>query len=304
MRRTIEGPTVTWIDIQNPVKEDIEYLRDNFAFHPLILQELIPQIWRTKVEVLPTHLFVVLHFPFSAKDVKETRPQELDIVVTKNTIVTSHYHSIIPLKSLFDKCNLYTEAKNKYMTQGAGFLLFYVLNEFLESILSKISHIDRKIEAIERGIFSGKEAEMLKEISFIKADIIDFLKIITPQGKTFESLRERGALFFNQEIEPYFSHLLGHWNQAKNELENYRDTILAFEETNNALLTHKTNQTLRILTTVSVFFLPLTLFVSLFSINTKSLPFSDHESGFWIVFGIMATLALGMIFYFKKRKWI
>ena len=304
MRTIIQGPTVQWVDIHNPTKDDVQYLRENFAFHPLVLEELIPQVWRTKVEVFPTHLFVVLHFPFYNKERKETRPQELDVVVTKDAVITSHYHSFVPIKALFDKCNLYPEAKNTYMSQGAGFLLFYILNELLENSLLKINHIDEKLEHIEGEIFRGKEAEMLREISLVKTDIIDFLKIVSPQGDILESLRKRAMEFFGAELEPYFSHLLAHWNQAKNNLQTYKDTIRALEETNNSLLAHKTNQTIRILTTVSLFFLPLTLLTSIFGMNTQWLPFADSSYDFWIVFGIMCAIVLGMVLFFKNKKWI
>lgn len=304
MRKIIQGPSVQWIDIHNPSKEDLQYLKENFAFHPLVLEELIPQVWRTKVEMFPTHLFLVLHYPLYNRERRETRPQELDIIVTKNAVITSHYHSLVPIKSLFDKCNLYPEARNNYMSQGAGFLLFYVLNELWENSLLKINHIDEKLERVEEGIFNGKEAEMLKEISFVKTDIIDFLKIVSPQGDILGSLLKRVTEFFSADLEPYFSHLIGHWNQAKNNLQTYKDTISALEETNDSLLAHKTNQTIRILTTVSLFFLPLTLLTSIFSMNTQWLPFVGSRYDFWMVSGLMLAIVFGMLLFFKKKKWI
>ncbi len=304
MHKIIQGPSVQWVDIHNPSKEDIQYLKENFAFHPLVLEELIPQVWRTKVEMFPTHLFLVIHYPLYNVERKETRPQELDIVITKNAVITSHYHSFVPLKSLFDKCNLYPESKNNYMSQGSGFLLFYILNELWENSLLKINHIDKKLERVEEEIFRGRETEMLREISFVKTDIIDFLKIVSPQGDILESLLKRVTEFLGQELEPYFSHLIAHWNQAKNNLQTYRDTIHALEETNNSLLAHKTNQTIRILTTVSLFFLPLTLLTSIFGMNTQWLPFAGSRYDFWIVFGLMFAVALGMALFFKKKKWM
>src|SRR3989344_2887945 len=149
MRRIIETPTVTWVDMQNPTKDDLQYLMYN-------------------------------------KGLRETRPQELDIIVTKNAVVTAHYHSILPVKYLFDRCNLYPETKNEFMDKGSGQLLFNILNEFWESSLTKLPRINRKLDYIESAIFKGQQSQMLEEISFTKADIIDFLRIIVPQGDIFD----------------------------------------------------------------------------------------------------------------------
>ncbi len=304
MYKIIDNQNLKWVDVQNPTEEDITYLRENFAFHPLVLEELIPQVWRTKVEIFPTHLFVVVHFPLYNKESKETRPQELDIVITKDAIVTSHYHSIVPIKALFDKCNLYPDARKEYMSQNPGFLLYYILNEFWQSVLIKINHIGSKLDVLEEAIFANKESEMLKEISFAKVDIIDLLETISPQGEILESLTKQVVQFFNQDLEPYFSHLIGHWSQTKNDLLTYKETIRAYEETNNSLLSHKTNRAVQVLTTISAILLPLTLLASLFSMNVNDLPIVNTPHAFSIILILMLLLALGMLAYFKRKKWI
>lgn len=303
MYRIIQGPKVTWIDIQNPGKEDIDFLREKYSFHPLVMEELIPPIWRTKVEVFPGYLFLVLHYPIYNKELRETRPQEIDILVTHDTVVTSHYRSILPIKYLFDRSNLYPEGKQEYMSDGAGHLLYYILNELWESSILKLTRINKRIDQIEEAIFKGQEAEMLKEISYSKADIIDFLRIVVPQGEIFESLSREGISFFGQELEPYFSHLMGHWSQVKNDLQSYKDTIRALEETNNSLLAFKTNEIVRILTLFSVIVLPIILLSNVFGMNLEH-PLLENPYNFWLVVGAMCLGTAGVIAFFRKKGWM
>src|SRR3989338_6753587 len=303
MRRIIETPTVTWVDMQNPTKDDLQYLKERFNFHPLVLDEIIPPILRTKVEEFPDYLFLVLHSPVYNKGLRETRPQELDIIVTKNAVVTAHYHSILPVKYLFDRCNLYPETKNEFMSKGSGQLLFNILNEFWESSLTKLPRINRKLDYIESAIFKGQQSQMLEEISFTNADIIDFLRIIVPQGDIFDSLRDEGTKFFGEEMEPYFSHLIGHWSQVKNDLQSYKDTVRALEETNNSLLAHKTNEIVRVLTIFSVIVLPAMLIANIFGQNLDH-PFINNPYSFWIVAGVMIIGTAAVIGFFKKKGWM
>ena len=304
MRNIIKGEKVTWIDIQDPTEEDIEYLRETYGFHPVVLGELIPPAWRTKVERFPTYLFSVYYYPVYNKEQKHTRAAELDVIVGKDVLVTSHYKSIVPLKRLFDKCNLYDDKQKQYMNQTAGHLLFYLLNEMRQETMLKLDRVNKKLHQIEEEIFHGHEQEMLKEISFVKTDIINFWGIVNPQGEVLESLRKEGKDFFDGELAPYISHLIGDWNQTRNMLEVYKETIQALDETNNALLTDKTNEIVKLLTIFAVIVFPLNLIAGIFGMNTVFLPIVGLPGDFWIVTAIMALGVFTMIGYFKWRKWI
>lgn len=303
MRHIIKGPKVTWVDIQDPTEEDVQYLRKKFNFHPLVLGELIPPGHRPKVEHHDDYLFMILYYPFYGKGKKETRSRELDIIVTKDVLITSHYRSIIPLKALFDNCNLYEESRESYMSQGPGQLLFYILSGFWKNCLTKLYQVDRRIDEIEKEIFRGKEKEMVPEISFIKTDIINFWRIIEPQQEILESLSTEGTVFFGQVLSPYFTDILGTYGKAINSIKSFKETILALEDTNQSLLSTKTNEIIRILTVFSVVMLPLTLLASIWGMNVF-LPFAESPAGFWIVVAIMVCLMGFMFVFFHKKRWL
>jgi magnesium transporter len=300
----LKGPSVTWIDIQNPQKEDIEYLQKEFNFHHLVLDQLIPPSWSTKVEAFPDHLLLILFFPSYNREKRESRPRELDIIVTKNILVTSHYNSIVPLKEILNKCNLYKEEQEKWMARGTGYLLHHILHALWEDCSSKVNKIDQKLTRIEESMFQGKEREMLKEISLVKADIINFWKIVRPQKGIFTSLRDLSGEFFGSEFTPYFSHLRNHWARVASSLLSHKDTVEAFEDTNNALLSHKTNEIVKVLTVFSVIVLPLVILSQIFGMNTSSLPFQDDPRGFWIITTVMILGVLAFFLYFKQKRWL
>jgi magnesium transporter len=304
MRKVVKGPKMTWVDIQDPTQEDIEYLKETYGFHPMVLGELIPHAWRTKVERFPSYLFFIWYYPVYSKQHRHTREAELDVIVGKDVLVTSHYKSIVPLKRLFDTCNLYVDDRNTYMNKTSGHLLFYLLNAMRQETMLKLDRINKKLHHIEEEIFQGNERHMLQEISYVKADIINFWGIINPQGEILDSLRKEGKDFFDGALGPYFSHLSGDWNQTRNTLEVYKETIQALDETNNALLTDKTNEIVKLLTIFAVIVFPLTLISSIFGMNTKYLPLVGVFGDFWIITGIMIAGVIIMIGYFKHRKWI
>lgn len=304
MRNIIKGPKVTWIDIQNPTEKDVDYLKKKFNFHSLVLDELISASHRSKVESYPDYLYMIFHYPIYSTKKRETRPREVDIIVTKNTIITSHYFSVFPLSVVFERCKNYSKVRKRYMNQTSGYLLYYILNEVWKSCLTKLTRIDQRIDKIEEEIFAGQEKEMVLEISLVKTDIINFWRIIEPQRIILESLSKEGTEFFGQQLYHYFSDILGTFDQIWNSLQTYKETILALENTNQSLLSTKTNEIIKVLTIFSVIFLPLTLAASIWGMNIKSMPLTASNLGFWIIIILMAVLSGVMISLFKRKKWL
>lgn len=305
MLQIVESQKVKWVDIKNPAQEDIKYLKERFRFHHLILDELITPTQRPRVERHENYLFMIIHYPFYHKERRETKSRELDIVVTKDAVVTTHYGSILPLKTLLDSCASYAESRQIYMGESSGHLLYYILIGVWKNCLLKLDQIDIRIDSIERKIFMGREREMVKEISLVKTDIINFWRIIEPQGQILESLAKEGIGFWKtEELRAHFEDIMGTYAQAWNTLKMHRETILAFEDTNQSLLTTKTNEIIRTLTIFSVVLLPLTLIASLWGMNTNYLPLTEWTFDFWLIFALMVSITTFMIIYFKKKGWL
>ena len=303
MRQIIQELNTTWIDIVKPAKEDVDFLGKNYKFHHMVLDELIPRCYHPRLEVRPNYLFLIINYPAYHETDHDVAPRELDIILTKDTIVTNHGRPLHLLDSLFKVCQRPEIEGEKYLEKGPGFVLFSILDIFWRDSLAKLDKIDEEIEKIEKRIFQGKEKELVMEISHTKTDIIDFRRIIEPQLEVMKLLEKEAPKFLGEEFALYFSDALGTYERVWQTLKTHKETILALQNTNQSLLTTKTNETIRILTVFSVVMLPLTLLASIWGMNVR-LPFGEHQLGFGIILLIMVSLLGAMLFYFRKKKWL
>jgi len=304
MIKKIEAKNLTWIDIEDPTTRDVKFLEKEFKFHPLVLEEIVPPAHRTKMENYGDYVFMIFHIPFFNQKERKIESLELDILATETHLITNHYHSILPLKALFDQCNLYDEAKAEYMNSGSGYLLYYILERIFESLFPKLDLLEEEIDDVEDQIFEGKEREMVFEISILKRAIIDFRRIMESQKPFVESLTKEGVEFFGENLEPYIFDLTGSYGKIVDMLESQKQTIEALEDTNQSLLSTKINEVMRVLTVFTAVTLPLTLLASIFGMNT-SLPFSGDSIGsdFWFVILVMALSTGALVWVFKKKHW-
>lgn len=305
MRKKITSGKVTWIDIMTPTENDLLYLKENFKFHPFILKSVLPPIHHPRFENYNDYLFLVMHYPFFDEVAKETKGRELDIIVTKNTLITIRYNNIPPLQSFFTKLNLYEKERKEFTDEGIGEVLYRLLNELLRNSFPKLDHISERIDMIEKEIFKAqRQKEVIEEISSLKYDLINFKRIIQPQLPVFEKLKNDSKKFFGEHFEPYFNELVNCFLTIKEVLETHHRTLNELEETNANLLSIKTNEIIKLLTIFWVVLSPLTLLATIYGMNTSYLPFVNKHYDFWIIMGTMAVLSAIILSFLKKKKWL
>lgn len=305
MRQEIKNDNITWINIVNPDKSDIKFLKENFDLCPSILKEYIPRIKRSKVEEYNNYAFAVIHFPVFDRKSRKTIATELDIILFENTLITNHSGALPELKKMFEQCGSDETAKNFYVRNNAAYLLLNILDRLIDTRLPMLDHIDDHIENIEDRIFKGNERKMVSEIAIVKHDIISFRRTIKPQRMVLESLVRLIPKITSSNLSRLSTEVIGSNIRVWNTLENHKEMIEALEHTNESLLSHKISDTMKILTAFSVIVLPLSLIANAFGMNVmKGMPFLDSPFGFWIVLYLMFIITSVSFIFFKYKKWL
>lgn len=303
MIREIKHKELAWIDIENPSKEDVQYLHTNFHLHETVLEEIIPPSQRSKVESFDHYIYLVLHFPVLDKATRVSHNRELDIIVTRHAIITSHYQAIVPHRALFDKLNLYTELREEYFKKGIEFILYSLINNLLKSYFPKLDHIAEDIRVIEQQIFKGKQKQMVFEIANVRRNLLSFRQALKPQRSILDSLLVLSQKVFGRNAQPYFEDLTGDYAKVWEVSENLHEILDILENANNALFSVKLNEIMRALTAVSVIFLPPTLLVNFFGMNMP-FPISELPHGYLLVLGWTVLMGAVLVLYFKKKGWL
>lgn len=303
MRNIIQNQKTTWIDITRPSKEDVDYLKEKYNFHHMVLDQLIPRCYHPRLEIRPDYLFIIINYPLYHETIKEVVPRELDLILTKDTIITNHLRPLSPLDNLFRICQRPEIEGEKYLDRGPGFVLFSILDIFWRDCLTKLDKLGEEIDVIERKIFKGHEKAMVMGISRVKTEIIDFWRIIEPQLEIIKALEKEGPKFFGEELSLHFSDVLGTYEKVWQTIRAHKETVFALEKTNQSLLTTKTNEIIKFLTIFSVIILPINFLASVWGMNLK-LPLGDNKAGFWMVSAMMFFVMGFMFLYFRKKKWL
>ena len=300
--KTITYRNFSWLDFENPDKESIDYIQDNFDIHPLAVEEFITPTIRPKAIEYKNCVFLTVHIPLY--DIKErtTYSGELDIVITENTLLTGHSHAIYQLTDFFKKIHDSEGQQRIYMNQTPAHLLYHLLEILIESCFPRLDRIHKNIDDIERHVFNGDEKEMVREISIAKRDVLNFRRALKPQRSILESLVQMDTKFIPKDLKAYYQDLIGTNIRLWSSLESAKETIESLEETNNSLLSNKLNLTMKVLTIFSAVMLPMTVYSNILAMSAD-IPFGNNPYGFWIHMAIMFVISLFTVIIFKVKKW-
>jgi magnesium transporter len=298
----IKEKNFTWIDFHDPQQSDITYLQENFNIHPLAIEEFITPTYQPKIVQYDGCLFLSVHIPLFDTALRTTYPGELDIILTKDHLITAHKHDIYQLAKFLEVLSKSEGKRRLHFDKTPTHLLYQILEILLNSCFPKLNHISSNLDNIETQVFSGNETGMVREISIVKRDILNFRRTLKPQRSIIDSLVQKDHPLIPRELAVYFQDLIGTNIRIWNILESNKETIEALEATNNSLLSNKLDMTMKVLTIFSAVLLPMTVYTNMLAMSA-SIPFGSNPNAFWIHFGIMLMIASGTVTIFRWRKW-
>lgn len=295
---------LSWIDILNPTKKDIEFVRKQHKFHPIILDELLHTSARSRVEPYDKYLFLTYHLPIYDKNVKSSRRAEIDFLITKDKVITVHYEDLEPLNNFWRRLNNDKNFKNHALNENTGKILYYIIEEILAFDQRQLHHIEENVSSLTKELFQGKEAQLLKRISYIKRDILDYNIISEPQKIILQSLKEVGSKFWGEEMKIYLSDLGGDHLKIMQILYNFREAINALEETNSQLLNAKTNAVMQRFTVLAFLTFPLVLITSMFNVKAMDNLINSDPLTFFVIFIAATIITIFLLLFFRKKGWL
>ena len=298
----IETDGLRWINIERPRPIDRAWLEEHFDFHPLDYEDVFSRNQRPKVDEYDDYLFVVLHFPRFDKTVERLNAAEVDIFVGPDFVITLPNEQMQSLDYLFERAEQDQGFREQLFGKGAGYLLYKIVDESVDASFPMLRKIGHKLERLEEDIFEGRSAEIVRDLSNVKQEIINFRKIVRPQRAALQDL-ERTKRYVPEDLEIYFDDVNDASERVWDMLENFKEVVEGLESTNESVLSHRVNDVLRVLTAFSVIILPLTLIASTFGMNV-AFPGEGTEAMFWVVLGVMLVTLIGMALYFRKRGFL
>lgn len=296
---------IRWVAVEMPSPDDLTFITGLFDYHPFITESIVAPTLHPLTELFNDHLFLILHFPLIERNRDPNHIVEVDCLITKNLLVTITYMPFENLDVIFKNVQEDTSIRKQLTRKHTDFLVYHIVDRLFKKQFEVLDFFEREITKIENKIFKEDERLTVEDIAHTRKDIIDFRRPLKPQVTVLETFVEKVTyLYGTKSMGPYWADLLTSEDRIRNIIDNQKETLDVLYQTNESLISSKLSHIIAVLTIFSAIILPLNLVSSIWGMNQRAMPLRDGPNDFWIIVGVMATITVLLLLYFRKNRWI
>jgi magnesium transporter len=295
--------SIVWIDLENPTKEEARELMQEFELNPEVAQDILLPTFKDKIVPYKDYIYLIMHFPAFKHTHNKSHRQEIDFILGQNFIITSHYESIDSMEKYAKIFEVNSILEKNELVAGSGEIFLAMIRTIYQSLSDELDSISYIIREAEKKVFTGKEREMVFELSQVGREIINFNHIIIPHGNILETLQINTKKLFGDNFIIELSEIINEYYKISKTLEHVTEMVRELRETNNSLLSTKQNEIMKTLTIFTFFALPFSIITGFFQMNTKFTPIVNQNNGWFYIVGLEVIVMIIVFIIAKRKKW-
>lgn len=293
-----------WIFIEGVSGKTADYLKNNFKFHSLDIDDVTSEHQRPKIDIYKYYIFLISAFPYYDKARKKMRVREVDIFIDNDTLIMISNKQYPFLKNLFKRVSESAKLKKMWMDKSPSFLFYKVVEKLYRDSHCVFDIIGKQIRNVEDAVYDSELKSVAHDLAMIRRSTFSLRRVIDPQRFTMNMLINIKSTFIPEYMKDYFDNLNDYLNKMWAEIENFKDNIDSLHSTNESLISQHTNKIINILTIISASLLPLTLLSGIYGMNISGLPLVNSPIMVLGLFAAVALFTIFMVFILVRSKKI
>lgn len=294
--------SVTWINVDGLKHTDkIEEIGKQYNIHPLVLEDIVNTTQRPKIDEYDDYLFVVLKMLYYDEK-EELVIEQVSFVLGKNHVLTFQESEGDVFGTIRDRLR-----HNNGRIRGlkSDYLMYALIDAVVDNYYSIIETLGNKIEDLETDLFEGHAREDVNvEIQQLKREILKVRRAIFPLREIISRITKDDHPLIYKRTITYYRDIYDHLIQVSENIDIYREMIWSLMDMYMTTISNKMNEVMKVLTIISSIFIPLSFLAGLYGMNFEYIPELKYRYGYFILIGAMFIIFIGLLFYFKRKKWL
>jgi len=297
-----DTPTVTWININGLHDVDfIEKIGNNFEMHPLTLEDIVNTGQRPKYEDFDQYIFVTLKILMFDEEKKEIISEQVSLVFGANFVISFQEIEGDVFNPIRERIR---NAKGRIRKMGPDYLAYSLLDAVVDNYFSILEKFGEKIEGMEEDLIANPTPQTLQAIHDLKRDAIFLRKSVWPLREVAGGLDRSESILIKKETHIFLRDVYDHTIQVIDTIETFRDMVSGMLDIYLSSVSNRMNEVMKVLTIFAAIFIPLTFMAGVYGMNFEFMPELKWKWGYFALLGLMAVVGFGMLFHFRRKKWI
>jgi len=291
-------PGVTWINVDGLGDVVVlQKLGERFGLHPLALEDVHNVGQRPKLDEFGDHLFIVMTQEKLAATIES---EQVGIFLGKDYVITIQEAPGDCFDPVRDRLR---KGGGRIRQQGPDYLAYALIDALVDQSFPILEKLGERIEDLEQEVVERPTRETLTAIRDVKRDLLHLRRMSWPQREVIHGLQREDSLFVTRETRIFLRDLYDHVIQILDMIESYRELASSMLDIYLSSLSNRMNEIMKVLTVISTIFIPLTFLSGVYGMNFHHMPELETKFGYFVVLGVMVSVAFGMLYWFRRKGW-
>ena len=303
-----ENENVSWINVCGLTDtKTLEEIGSIFDIHPLTLEDILNVYHHPKMDEYENYLFLILKMVSYDNSKDQLDIEHLCFVMGKNYFITFQEKEGDVFDLIRDRLK---SNKGRIRKLKADYLMYRLIDSIVDNYLVVLEYYNERIEDMEDDLMLIPDNIDLEPIHRIRKEIIKLRRIISPLSEIIYSFQKEKSTFIQKGTLVFLRDLYDHAKLAAETTENFRELMAGLLQMYLSSTSHRMNNIVKLLTIVSTIFIPLTFIVGVYGMNFNpetsfwNMPELHWRYGYPVIMIFMLLVAVGLILFFKKKKWL
>ena len=286
-----------WVDVADPTPEELQCLQEQFALHPLAIEDVVKRHQRPKLDRYGDHSFLVAH---------DTSGEEIDFFVALTWVITVRESDDKgPAWSIDNARTKFDQARPAQHT--SGFLVYVLLDLIVDEYLATVDGWEDDLEALEEDVFTEgirDEREMHQRLFDQQRRQLELRRSVLPLKEVLTQLHENRVDWTDDDAKTHLQDVYDHVQRAADALEGQREILPNIVSAHFAMVSNNMNRVMKKMTSWGAILLGSALVAGIYGMNFRHMPELDWEYGYVYALCLMVAIALAGYWYFKRKGWL
>ena len=296
-----DDPTVTWININGI--HDIrltEKIGSHFAIHPLSLEDIVNTTQRPKLEQFEDYLFLVCKMLSYDEESGKIRSEQISLVLGDSFLISFQEMDGDVFHMVRERIR---KAKGRIRGLGPDYLAYALLDAIVDHYFLILEDFGGAIETLEEEIVSNSSPDIISDLHDMKREMIFLRKQIWPLREVLAQLTKNDIDQVNEKTTLYLRDVHDHAIQIMDAIESMKDLLSGMLDLYLSLQGNHMNEVMKVLTIIATLFIPLSFVAGVYGMNFTHMPELNWRWGYPAFWSVILTMVIGMLIYFRKRRW-
>ena len=297
-----DSPTVTWINLDSVSDaRTVHNVGEHFDLHPLVVEDILNTDQRPRLEDFGQYIYISLKM-------LRLDPQDKSLLVEQVSLILGNGFVISFQELQGDVFELIRErirsAKGRIRQMGPDYLVYCLIDAIVDGYFVILERASEQIELLEDELMSDSNPKTLQAIHKLKRESLFLRKAVWPLREVITTFQRTESQLISDKISLYLRDVFDHTIQVIDTTETLRDMLAGMVEIYLSSISNRMNEVMKVLTIIATIFIPLTFIAGVYGMNFQHMPELSRPWAYPLVLGVMLAVALGMLIYFRKKKWL